>query len=80
MGLSCGPGNSPSREESGAPKLCLRARAEAGATASRPPWWGPRVPNLEAVAVVTTAGLLGGGGGFTAGARRGRLAPPPRLD
>lgn len=32
-------------------------------------------------AVVTTAGLLGGGGGLTAGARSGRcLAPPPRLD
>lgn len=41
------------------------------------------MPNLAAVlatAVLTTAGLLGGGGGLTAGARRGRLAPPPRLD
>lgn len=41
------------------------------------------VPNLAAVlttVVVTTAGLFGGGGGLTAGARRGRLAPPPRLD
>lgn len=42
------------------------------------------VPNLDAAAltaVVTTAGLLGGGGGLTAGARSGRcLAPPPRLD
>lgn len=41
------------------------------------------VPNLEAAAftaVVTTAGLLGGGGGLTAGALSGRcLAPPPRL-
>lgn len=42
------------------------------------------VPNFEAAAltaVVTTAGLLGGGGGLTAGALSGRcLAPPPRLD
>lgn len=77
--VGLGWGGSASRAESGAPKLCLRARA-AGA-ASRPPGWRgpPRVPNLEA-AEVTTAGLLGGGGGLTAGARRGRLAPPPRLD
>lgn len=77
-----GWGGSASRAESGAPKLCLRARAEGAASRPPPlpPWWRgpPRVLNLEAV--VTTAGLLGGGGGLTAGARRGRLAPPPRLD